>query len=395
MKKSVLYIQHAPRVGGSVISLKELVIDAIDHKIDCYVVCVNNEVGEFYKSIGAKTFIAPIAVFNHNTALQYELKFGHLLHVFKQCVKLFFSFFYFLKIILQVKPQIVHLNSSTLISYTLFFWLIGIKSVVHIREFIVKGNWGIRKRILRLMLNFFAEKIFYISEIELENLKTKKSKSLIVYNYLHTKDLPSDARKAIPYQEKFKLITLGGIYKIKGGDVLLESFKHLDDRFELQIMGSEDPRKDVFDLIKVEGQDYYNKIMALLNEEEISKKVKFLGRVNDPMNYLRQANALIFWTLSPHFPRPVFEGWLLDCHIIYYNPDFRNTYINTETVNFVNGYEVLDLKATIENLLSNQEALLYKVENGNNIAHRCFTEQNFRAVLNSYNKIFNKYGVYS
>jgi hypothetical protein len=102
-----------------------------------------------------------------------------------------------------------------------------------------------------------------------------------------------------------------------------------------------------------------------------------------------QADALIFWARSPHFPRPVFEGWLMNCHIIYYNPGFTNPYINTETVNLVKGFDSLELKNVIEEVSSNKQRLTCKVENGNRIAHQCFTEQNFKKILDCYHRLLN------
>jgi glycosyltransferase involved in cell wall biosynthesis len=387
LKRKILYIQHAPRVGGSVISLKELVTDALSHGFDCTVVCVNEEVANFYKSIGAKTAVAPIAVFNHNTALCYKLSFNDCKHAFKQCIKFFFSFFSFLKIIFKQRPAIVHLNSSTLIPYLIFFKALRIRCIVHIREYIVRGRWGFRKSILRFLLNTLADQIIYISEVEFENLHTKKDTSTVIYNYVHSKNFFAGNSNLKAVSTKFRLVTLGGVYKIKGGDILLESLKYLDNGFELLVAGSEDPRKDPFDLITVEGQEYYDKIVLLLNDVQVSGKVNFVGRVNNPHKYLSQADALIFWTRCPHFPRPVFEGWLMHCHIIYYNPGFENTYINSETVNLVKGFDTLELKSAIEEVSSNRQHLFSKVEAGNEIARQCFTERNFETVLNCYHKL--------
>jgi glycosyltransferase involved in cell wall biosynthesis len=384
-------MQHATRVGGSVISLKELIIDAIASGIDCHVWCLNKEVAEFYRSVGAKTSVAPMAVFNHNTAFAYKATPAHIMHFCKQGLKFFISLFYTIQILRRFKPQIIHLNSSVLFPYLFFFKITGRGTIIHIREFVLPGRWGIRRGLIRKVLNRFADFIFYISEVEFNNIKTREQKSIVVYNYVHTSNFFNNLKKRPEADKKIRIITLGGVYRIKGGDVILEAFSQLDNKYELLILGSEDPRVNAFDLLQIEGQEYYDRVISLLNMPELSGRVTFAGRVPNPNEYLPLADALIFWAQAPHFPRPVFEGWLSKCPIIYFNPGFINQYITDETVDCIKSNSVSDIRSAIEHIGSNTTQPNNKVEKGYHIAIRTFTEQNFKVIETKYNQLFNRY----
>lgn len=380
-RKTILYLQHADAIGGSVISLKEVIIDALARGYDCTVISRNKAVAEVYEGIGAQSLVGLVAQLNHNSAYSYRLTPIDLLRLMRAFVNTIVSFFSLRRIVKKVKPDIVHLNSSTLFLYTLYFKLSGINTILHVREYIVNGYVGLRKSIIRAFANK-ATYILYISEYEYALLKTKPEKSFVIYNYVHEKTFvaPDDKAEGVSGNPKFSIITLGGLFKLKGGKIILQSLSQMDDTVELIVLGCENPYVHPEEISKREDEKYANDILNLLKEEGVRSKIRFEGKVQDPAPYIRRADALIFWAASPHFPRPVFEAWLLRKPVLYFNPSFQNKIINSENVVVVEEGTVAALCQALTRLRRNEELLKKNVEKAFLLARESFTERNFERI---------------
>ncbi len=390
--KSILYIQHAQAVGGSVVSLKELIIDALASGYCCTVVCPNENIANIYKAIGAQTYVDTVVTFNHNTAFHYKLNVLNCLRMVKMVLRTFLSCVSFSAILKKVRPDIIHLNSSNLILYCIYFRMLKIPTVFHVREYIVTGSFGIRKSIIQKIANITTTYIIYISEFEFELLNTDRRKSIVIYNYIHENEFKKDitaVHTAEPNHIKFTLITLGGLFKLKGGDIILKSLESVGENVELLILGCEDPRTNKNQIAEVDGEGYVNKIIELLQNEMISSKVRFIGRVNNPAKYISQADALIFWAALPHFPRPVFEAWLLRRAVLYYNPLFKNDKIDGSNAFIVPEYSAKALGHSIMMIQSSNLFSHVSLNNAYNIAKLNFTECNFKKIDKVYHNVLD------
>lgn len=387
--KRILYVQHADVLGGSVVSLKELVRDALAEGYDCAVVCVNAKIAAIYTELGARTYVCTnLARINHNTVLVYGIGLIGFLRLGKALLKTFISWLQLISIVRAVKPHVVHLNSSTLILYTIYFYLLGIPRVYHVRENVVRGHFGIRRSIISWIASRFASATIYISEFEFKLLRTKPERSFVVYNYVHLNDFLASAHRAVGNgHTALRLITLGGIFRLKGGDVILESLRFVSRRdVELVVLGSEDPRVNATELSSTDGIEYSSKVLALLNDDRIGSRVHFAGKVHNPEAYLATADVLIFWAAAPHFPRPVFEAWLLKKQVIYYNPLFENDLLTAENVMVAEDGSPSTLGQLIDRAASKpaeagEASRLYAT------AVDCFTERNFKKIEAIYKHI--------
>lgn len=381
----ILFVQHALATGGSVVSLREVVTDALQRGYQCTVVCPNPIVAKFYDDIGAATFVTHLTVFNHNTVFFYRATPLDVFRFLKMLIMTFVSFLGLIRIVRSFKPEIIHLNSSNLILYTFFFRIFGIPTIYHVRENVVKGYFGIRKAFIRTMANALPKFIIYISEYELELLRTRIGKSFVIYNYVHEKDflrseaLPAETTAQIS-PGKFKVIVLGGLFKIKGGDRILQALQYVGEGMELLVLGCSDPRQNGEELAAVDGKPYCMEIVDLLGRASIRNKVKFFGRVARPSDYIAYADALLFWAASPHFPRPVFEAWLLRKPVVYFNPQFKNKIIDEENVCVVGENSAPALASALAGLQASrhmeeeQKAKVYHLAKAN------FTEANFNKI---------------
>src|ERR1700709_2018304 len=98
-RKCILYIEHAGIIGGSVVSLKELIIDAIQAGYECHVICTNLQIATFFASTGAIVHVAPVVSFTHNTAYYYKATPFDILRMGRILIKIVFSFYGLTKII--------------------------------------------------------------------------------------------------------------------------------------------------------------------------------------------------------------------------------------------------------------------------------------------------------
>ena len=68
----ILYIEHGEIIGGSNVSLKEVIIDALQNGYRCHVICVNKLLADVFTEIGATTYVCTLAPLYHNTAYYYK-----------------------------------------------------------------------------------------------------------------------------------------------------------------------------------------------------------------------------------------------------------------------------------------------------------------------------------
>jgi UDP-N-acetylglucosamine:LPS N-acetylglucosamine transferase len=387
-KTSVLYLQHADALGGSVVSLRELVVDALNGGYECIVVCPNEVISRIYREIGAKTYVSTVVRAHHNTVYFYRFSPLGFLRFIWAILKTALSIIKLGRIIREVRPDIIHLNSSTLILYCIYFRLLQIPVVIHIRENVVNGYFGIRKNLIRKIANTFAAAIIYISEFEFEILKTMPEKSFVIYNYVHEKSFQADVGPKLP-GNKLTLVTLGGLFSIKGGNIILRAMAQLGEDVELLLLGCDDPRVHAQEILSSESKAYLQELLELLHDERVGKKVRFEGKVKNPAYFIGMADALIFWATSPHFPRPVFEAWLLKIPVLYFNPLFKNPIIN-DTNTFI--VKEGSPEGLAQSIVQMQASLIFTEkgrEKGYDLARKNFTELNFEKIKTVYKSCLN------
>lgn len=381
---TILYVQHADSVGGSAISMREVVRDSVAYGYKCLVFCKNEAVAAIYRDTGASVHCGTVATFNHNTALFYRFTPMDSLRVIKALLRTVKGFVKIYPVVRQARPDIVHLNSSNLILYALFFRILGIPTIIHVREMIVKGYFGFRRRMLRMLFNLWPTYVIYISESEQHVLRTNPVKSAVIYNYVHEAEFCRQGSGAVPASPgSLRVLTLGGLFALKGGNVILESLRS-SPGVSLLVLGCEDPRTDRAEIEQRDGAPYADAILALLKEDAVAGKVVFGGKVDNPAQFIAASDCVLFWAASPHFPRPVFEAWLFKKPVIYFNPEFRNQYIGKDTVFELPGNSAAQLSEAYGQVLSRRPHMAAMLERAYQIARDNFTERNFLKIHNLY-----------
>ncbi len=178
----VLYVNHGSCKGGAFQSLFTL-IKHLDNNIIDPVVCnpqrYDGVVSAFKKS-NVSVYTCNLQRFAHTTGGYYKLsnvqRFFNWLADYKHAKERF------KKIIEIVQPDIVHFNSLTFAPYAIVPKELGIPTIVHVRETVSDGYFGIRKKWLLDHLSSNADIVISVCEYSGNQLGISSNKLRIVYN---------------------------------------------------------------------------------------------------------------------------------------------------------------------------------------------------------------------
>jgi len=242
------------------------------------------------------------------------------------------------------------------------------------------------------MANRFATYVICISEHELELLGSRPEKSVVVYNYIHESAFVPKNRNNITYDPNKSLIiiSLGGLNSLKGGKKLLQALKETKANVRLLLVGTVDPRIDPGYLRTIDGEAYTNELIELLNDPMISGRVEMIGKVKDPATYIDKAHALIFWAERPHFPRTVFEAWIMHKPVVYYNHGFHNPVITSDRVLEVKDGSPSSLSDAITHLPGSEIFRPESIQQCYELAQANFSEKNFNKIDDIYRRCIQR-----
>ena len=336
----ILYIHHGGLKGGAAISLLFLLQSVAGKGYEC-IVCsstAEDQVTGFFNKHGFKTYKAPMANFQHTTGGAYDLKsvrgwinLGRWVLNYKQ------SRNNMDKLLRQVKPAIVHFNSLVLAPYSPVALRHGIPSVVHVRESVVDGFVGFRKRWLASILNTKTSHVISICEHNSVKLGLSNTNSTIVYNsidfqrfnYAISKNV---ARKSlgVPLDAKVSLFAGGSVPGIKGLEEYLAAMaivkiKRSDSLFLMPSfiippeMGSH-----YWNLKRRIGRigGMYNKSLrlnALLCAEGINRNIINSEFVDNIEQWIAASDVVCAPHIKPHFSRTVLEAGAMKVETIERN----------------------------------------------------------------------------
>lgn len=186
-KKKVLFIHHGNARGGAFLSLLYL-LRSLDRTLYEPIVCNSGDeqdpqVEAIFSAEGFSTCSCRLPRFAHTTLGSYAL-------YTKEGLKAMLSWFRgyrkscrsLAELINDKNPDLIHFNSLTLAPYTKVALEMGIPAIIHIREPVLEGAFGIRKSFLRRHLIENASKVIAICKDNLERLNLPKDKGCIIYN---------------------------------------------------------------------------------------------------------------------------------------------------------------------------------------------------------------------
>ncbi len=356
--KTIVIIHHTGAWGGgtkSLIDLCEMLRD--DYNV---IVCIPKGYSEFSEKItryGCKSheISIPIPYINIYSG-RPPLISGATLNSLKslRMIRRFSNE------ILTLKPDVV--ISNTLVAAVSCVYLSKFTKVICIdRETLTSS---ISKAFYRRLLDKNLKAITFLSEYEMKKFNFRTCDSLVFPDCVHM-DRLIDAdkyavrvKKRIP-EDKFVILFMGGLAKIKGTDIILKAMNILDERFLLIFAGDmnesklskgqlmHDVKHPSHYFFKKRVKKYYYKLKG-------TSKLLEVGLCDSVDELIVASDIVVFPSTSVHQPRPCIEAGA------YAKPVLISAYKETREY-FMNGYNAITFKTGVAKDMANK--LLYAFNN--------------------------------
>lgn len=313
-KIKILYIHHGTGIGGAPISLLNLIKHLDKEKFKVKVAFLVGGIHEkMFINAGIDTEVIGCSnnYFIHNQTGKIQWYYFY---------RYFSIFYHWVLTAYKVAPRflrnqdfdIVHLNSHALTSWAFAAHKIGKTVVLHNREAISHGYFGIRYKILKKLIKDNCDYVINISHDNKRRLGLEKNSS-VIYNFV---DIPDNFIKPMKNENiTKKIIYLGGAAKIKGFETVLKSLPFLQKNVVIQIAGNI-KAKNKTKSIKNRIKKMLKKILT--NEEDEEKLIKkmyesdnveILGLLDNPLDAINNSDILITPFKIEHFSRPAMEAF--------------------------------------------------------------------------------------
>lgn len=392
MKQKILFIHHGIGIGGASLSLINMILAIDKNKFDVSVLLIK-------KSRFEELLIKHQIKYSIAESLFYQKIYRYFVHsevrvvpyyridiLFSQLFSFVLSKYYFASRELnKIDFDVVHLNSSVLTD-----WLAPSKKkgpvLIHVREPIARGIFGLRFKLIQTEMNKYADKIIAISKDNSDRLLLRE-KTEIVYNFIdfqnivHKKDTQTG-----------KILYLGGDDIIKGFLNVVEALDFLDPDIKIVFCGNYGINYSNTSLLrellkKIKGfTPIHRKLKHALTLIQNHPNAIFVGFVSNLSNLMCECEFLISPFDKPHFSRPIFEAFA-----------FKRTVIGTNVKGMdemiLNGFDGLivqrnnpqELAQAIKLLHSNFELREKMADNGYKKAQTMFDINNINQIERIYN----------
>jgi glycosyltransferase involved in cell wall biosynthesis len=314
----ILYIHHAGGIGGAPLSLLFLIRQLDRARFEPVVVTLRpGPVVDLYRAEGIETHVAQgIDEFSHTTLEWYgggdlwRLP-GKLLHFWPSVVRT-------RRLIEQIRPDLVHLNSSTLAPSAIGAGLAGVPVVWHIREPLARGYLGLRRALLRRIIHRTAARVIAICRNDAAQL-IPSDRIRVIYNFVDFRHFDRGlsgervrAEFGIPPDAPL-VVMLGGIMRPKGTLTLaraLPALRQAVSNARALIAGpTAQPPSGLRGLARsaLRADVYQRRVLNALVGAP-GEAVILAGVRDDVPELLAAADVLVFPSSVPHFARPIIEA---------------------------------------------------------------------------------------
>jgi glycosyltransferase involved in cell wall biosynthesis len=307
-KSKILFIHHGLGIGGAPKSLLQLASSLDTNYFEVKVAVVE-------EGPAAQMFREnKLEVINLNHRVRYLLRIGEESNYINKVLKLFklvpiifdwiyVAFYFGPNCLKNIDADIVHFNSHILTSWAFAAKSLRKKVVIHNREAVTRGIFGLRYYFVRFIISNYCDILISISKDNQKRLGLYGSNSVVIYN-------PTLIPNVLPFNETnstFRVLYLGGGSDLKGFNVLIESLKYLNNNIKIYFAGKYDdknqsPAKKIINFI-LSRKVYY------IEDYKSDQHVVYIGMINDLSEYFNEVDLLISPHTVPHFSRPVIESY--------------------------------------------------------------------------------------
>lgn len=321
--KRVLYIHHGKGLGGAPLSLLNLV-QGLDRTLYHPIVLFlhDSEAVELFDQQGIEV-AGPANVYEFSHTKIWWYRWYHLHHLARAAWDTYRTMnsvaaYWFDKL----KPDIVHLNTSTLIGWGKVASEKGIPVVWHVREPVISGYFGLRYRYVQTMVKKYADIIVPISRNDARPF-SGSLKTTLVYDPVDRHEF-SPERSGSGAVDKYsldahapKILFVGGLSQEKGTLNILQIFEQLLKKLpnaQLIIAGyfdleAPEPRtvKSFFiPRAYLPSTHYKHAVKSAL--ERVRSSVTLTGPLKEVAPVMAAADVVVFPAMVGHCARPILEA---------------------------------------------------------------------------------------
>lgn len=376
VRKKILYVHHGKGLGGAPISLLTLIKGLDLNKYQPLVIFLYDSAAmKLFQDSGIEVY-GPINLSDFSHTEVYWFRWYHVHHAAKALFQSTKSFFVARRILRDINPDLIHLNTSSLTAWGLAAKRLNIPVVWHIRESLAPGYLGIRRFLNRKIIAYCASTIVPICKTDGRFWAEKK---LVLYNPVDTtRFLPTTNNKETT---KKYLLFLGGLSLQKGTAHMLSVFEQVlkkNPNTVLIIAGEfHKPSKRIISPEQRSIHQAYNLY------EKLKNNIIITGPTQDVPTLIASASIVFFPAQIGHFARPVIEAGCMAKPVIASNfAQLQEIITHGKTGFLLPPNDIAAWATTTIALLKNKKKLMSM---GN--AHYAFCQKHFP--LSAYAKKIN------
>ncbi len=324
--KKILLIHHGKGLGGAPLSLLYLVESLDTTKYKPIVLFLHDsEIIELFKERGIQT-IGPINVYDfaHTKIWWFGWRHAHhLARATKDTLKTIFRIAP--KVFDDIEPDLVHLNTSSLLGWGIAARKKKISVVWHVREPLAPGYLGIRQALVQQTVKRYANAIVPICNHDATPWKGNQ-KTHVVYNAVDEKYFNKQCNTAsfltehkIP-ENNPRILFVGGLSKEKGTLEILKIFQNLllkVPNAQLLLAGYLDKptqswKQGIYKMYP--ASNYAHQVHELLKQLDTS--VIQLGSIRNVPAAMAASDIVVFPATVGHFARPIIEAGFMQRPVV-------------------------------------------------------------------------------
>lgn len=336
-QKKILYIHHTAVNGGATMSLFYL-LEYVSRQYEVVVYFVETGPAvDYYKAAGIRCVIDKgLGKLPHCTIVNQNLnpmsfKFYHDLKPYlKNYLKLVPTYYRMKEILLEEKPDIVHLNSTVLIAEGIATKTSGIPLVWHMRDFLEYGNFKLRYRVLREIITRCSDVVIGLCESEI-NRVSPGAKGIVIPNFVsfdkfnYENVVPVNLRSKLDVPAETKIIAiLGWNTPAKGALTLMKAFAKISKKFPSSVLvffgeGQQQANKSkIKSLLRLLAgkKNLRVELQKIIDVYELQSRVFFPGIIFDIASYIAEVDIVAAPFTEPHFARPILEAGAMKTVVI-------------------------------------------------------------------------------
>ncbi len=237
--RKILYVYHSSIIGGGSYCLYNLIQKLDKEKYQPLVLLkTKGPLCDKLEQIGAKVYIE-----NTITTVPYNKSIFNITSL-KRLYFLFISFYRLKKLLIQLNPDIVYLNTMMMYPYLKVAKRLNLKTIIHIREHWPKGEHVVQYNLAKKYIERYADSIVAINNTS-ASMVNAPEKTTVVYDWIDFTERNDEFSFEQIFGEEYKSLKIftftGGIDRIKGTMEVISAFssKILDKNARLLILGAD------------------------------------------------------------------------------------------------------------------------------------------------------------